>query len=804
MRIANLLLIILLAIFSGCTSVEGDSNFQPGDRDIENDAAEAELTEGDLSDGDISEDDFSDGDIFEQELEEYDLADLDLADLDAEEIDSESIADGDNDSQFEHDTFENEQETVPPTPSCMAVEYAAPIKHMGYIAQENDKAFVTQLTADLDNVYKASLAIVDTSDEEADTIEIDSNIFRVFHAPHGLVAGIKSSGNLVFFDPDEIANSTDPLNEISCNECAFSTICFADNKAYWLSNKAEENSYRVMSGTIDDQGNLSYGENSSYFAMLEDKYFEVWQNSYTINNIVCNDNGIFVSQHTGLYTQNRSAAWKVIYISINADGSLQEPVVADEGGYYPSHPTMPITATMMTAKMFSTGTTLLADFVLGISNWPSGWSVPKKFLYDISTPGQTTASGEHELDMSTWHSLKNNTVWATENVDTTLKRHTLSEDFTVETVGQLENLNGIFDMDAHEDTAYLSLSHYGIQAVEIKPETEPQVVFDKQLSMDSAPIKHIFAYNGKTYIINSHQHIEQFQATHPLNPPFKVDLGLNPMQIIQQESLVYATAYSSQSLLLAIVDLDKPEAEALLFSGNLPVGSGQALGYRGNSVLHNNILYTAHNHLYAIDVSDATQPTVLWETVPYDMESEGRFDEFATMEIVNGQLVALAEDDNYNNRLSLLIFKPNAELEPTYLGVIDDIADEINVYGNKLLLAKQDYDHLTLRTMDFSLPNDPQLDPLIHRYDIRFSGSTNTYRSFFYSREYLVIVSDSLHLINPEDLSKDVYTIDGNFELNDIYPDNYAQDKFWISLATSRYSTVPTALFKVNLAGCQP
>jgi len=252
------------------------------------------------------------------------------------------------------------------------------------------------------------------------------------------------------------------------------------------------------------------------------------------------------------------------------------------------------------------------------------------------------------------------------------------------------------------------------------------------------------------------------------------------------------------------VDLDKPEAEALLFSGNLPVGSGQALGYRGNSVLHNNILYTAHNHLYAIDVSDATQPTVLWETVPYDMESEGRFDEFATMEIVNGQLVALAEDDNYNNRLSLLIFKPNAELEPTYLGVIDDIADEINVYGNKLLLAKQDYDHLTLRTMDFSLPNDPQLDPLIHRYDIRFSGSTNTYRSFFYSREYLVIVSDSLHLINPEDLSKDVYTIDGNFELNDIYPDNYAQDKFWISLATSRYSTVPTALFKVNLAGCQP
>ncbi len=806
----------LLGGFSGCAE---DQQNPDGDDDIEIDFIDTEDGEDAKSDTD-SEDEDPDAD-FDTEAEggdpDTDRKDVD-ADAEPEDEDSENDAfhpDGDDDDEPDEDipgewpeaetdteteAETGEEEETIPFQSCMRPEFQAPTSYAISIAKAKDRIVLMKSNFVLKPGYRFSMAVYDPADPSAEAVEMEHDVRSLRHAPHDLLAATDASGNLLFFRPETFDTSTDPVNKIECSECDFGNLCFSGTRAFWLSRRRPDTSWRVMSAAVDPDGGFIDKTYSEYFKLLEDQEYHI--SEFSRFGIICSENHVIVGERTERLSMNGTTIeWELAHLPVAEDGAFGEAaVLARQMG------TGLLQARLWRAQRFVSRNRLLIDFQIDtVHGMMSQHSFIDKSVFDLSAPGAVSLIGEHELSLADWFTLKNDTVWALSDSGSRLNRLTLLDDLTLDPVGSLEGVQGLSGLDTDGDTAWLALKSYGIKGVEFREGSEPEILFEKQLAMESMPVLHIFKDGERLFIVDSDHRLRRFDESHPLVSTYSIDVGFNPKTVLRKENRVYLLAYSYDSLLLAIVDIRLPQEQALLFSGRVDLPLAQARGYKGISVLEGDILYTAHRHLYAIDTSDPAHPELLWEIAPYYfLEPEGRFNVFESVQIVNGYLAALAEDDDFGYRSSLLVFQPNGAREPSVLGILEDFAEAMIADGNRLITLKKDEDHVTFRVADFSGGSDPAVSEPIHRYDIGYVPDPKTYRVLFMSGGYLVVSTDSMHLIDPGDVTRDIYAIPRFFNLNDFHPDDSGEGKFWISLDMSYYTQKPSGFYKVDISACLP
>lgn len=794
---------LLIVTLSGC--FDDTQNLMDGD--VENDSEtefDADITDGDVDSTELEEnvdtDTYEDEEQIEDGIENTEYSEEMEQDWEAEVDSVDGDLDNEYDTEFECE-YENEleEDVIPVTAECIQVDYSAPIYSMTSIASIGNIIATSFMTMNLKTDYSFFMTFVDETEPDKKPVLIDKPIIKVYKTPDNYFAAVTINGELLIYDPATLDTSTDPINEIRCMDCDFKHMCFIDDRAYWLSKSLCGQQRKLMSAKLDANGGFTMGSESVPFTIsdyLETGYPWIITVFVSLYNIQCSSDSVHITHSNKL---SRQATSTLLSIPVSSENTIGKPTILDkinvDLGFM-----SPDMLGSVGAHIFQSNNILISELYITTFGTPGpGSQIYSRKVHDLSTSPPTYLR-DHELSLNNWITFYNGTIWTADPYNN-LARHNLSNDMTMSEIGSFGVKPNIRTAYFRDDKAYVAVDQYGIEVVEIKEGSAPQLIFDKQLSMQHMPVKHIITYNNKFYIIDSGRNLFEFDKDSPFTKSYHVNLKFTPLWIIQKNNRIYGIAYDSDSILLSIVDLDQPQENALLYSENMPLPSGQAQGYYGYSAIDDNVLYTAHGNLYAISLSDPLAPEFLWEISPYDIEENGRFTDFRMMEYVNGNIIALTVDKEYGYNQSLVVFKSNGENEPTKQTIFADSADHITSTGNTLIIATTHNNTFALRTIDFSDAENPVLSDYILRPDIDAIDSKYGQKYFFTQKGYLIIVASQVHIVDLNNLEQDVYTIT-KMELNDIMIDNSGeQEKFWLALDSY---FPPTAFIKVDLSGCTP
>jgi len=768
MRIANLLLIILLAIFSGCTSVEETDNHLFGDEDAME--SEKDITEKETDNLDGDEDLEIELEI-EQDLVEEDLVEEDLElEIDEAELDAEPEYESEvelfNEADFEDDSN---------ITTCTTVESASPIKTIASIAHAGNTVAVTLNSMNSVSSYSSEVVVFDKTDSTIPPAKLESKVTRVMQAPHEFFATLTTSNHLLIYETENLNPTSEPINEIYCPDCDFNYMCFTGERIYWLSTVNEEHQRRVMAGRLDENGQLIYGTESDWFVAENTGTF--MRTVFLHLHLLCTPNYLLLHSYFGDSFAS-SAGYSLSYYSTSSENHIGEKtLLSGASGGAPNFASLP------SNSLFTNGDTLITNLHLFVGSVPMmpPYEMIDKSIYNLTNPDEFEPIQEHELSLSNWRAYQNDSVWTVDNLQT-LNRFKFTEEYTLEEIESFEAESAITHLAVDKDTAYMGLRSYGVQVAEITENSTVEELFSHRLIMSSDPVMHIIPHDEKMFIVNDYHYLSQYDSDNPLDISYKVDLEQKPLQVIKQDNLVYAMGTENNKFLLSIVDLSKPADEALLSSGQMPFNLPSQYNYSVPSIVDGNMLYLAKGYLYGMNVSNPHTPTVSFELNPKTLTDDQRFSYIYDIITLENYLVLLCNDTMSNEYNSLVFLEKNQNAAPTYLASFDNIAEKIVRNDTNIITAVFEDNHLVMRTVDLSDPMDPRISIPVHRYDIeRF----NVLSSIFFEiiDGYLVISAENIHIINPEDLSKDVYTIETDFPLLDIKSAGQDEpDTFWIAL----------------------